>query len=412
MYKSKLNDNLIYKLQFDNSEITNSSDNKKKLYKSNLNLNNKLNNQKNEINAYYENNCTLWDKFKKFSNEYEFVYTSSPMNDYKNISNIYPISRSYFKLWEIIYDFKNIFDISKITCETLKTAHIAEGPGGFIECIYKYVQDYLILNNIPDNKLNNLEIFGITLLSENHNIPKWKIKKNIIDKYNIKLNIHEDGNGNIYCLNNINKFIENVGENSCDFITADGGFDFSCNYNAQETDFLLFLISEIYIILKTLKNNGNCLIKVYDIYSKISIKIIYILTLFFKEIYIIKPLTSRPANSEKYMICKNFNNLTELDKSITSYIDTFKNIIIHRDLTILHNNNNLVLPYTFIKNILDYNKWYTKRQINYIKKTIELIEYFNNDSEETEKDYLKILYNKNKIDCVNWCLNYKIYCKK
>jgi 23S rRNA U2552 (ribose-2'-O)-methylase RlmE/FtsJ len=404
MYNSKIKDNLIYKF---NSYSNQTSSNKKILYKENLNLNEKLNNAKNRINAYYENNCALWDKFKKFSNEYEFVYTSSSMNDYKNISNIYPISRSYFKLWEIIYDFKDILDINKLNICQLKTAHIAEGPGGFIECIYKYIHDHLN-NNI---NLNNLEIYGITLFSNSNNIPKWKIKKNMIDRFNINLNKKEDGNGDLYSIDNINKFIYNVGESSCEFITADGGFDFSCNYNTQESDFLLFLISEIYIILKLLKNNGNCLIKVYDIYSKISIKILYILTLFFKDVYIIKPYTSRPANSEKYILCKNFNNLNELDDNIISYIEMFKKIIINKDLNILHDNN-IVPPYDLVEDILNYNKWYTERQINYINKTIDLIEYFNNNPNENEKDYLKKLYNHNKKYCLNWCLNYNIFCKK
>ena len=44
----------------------------------------------------------------KFSNEYEFIYTSSYANDYKNISNITPISRSFFKLWEIINNYNDI----------------------------------------------------------------------------------------------------------------------------------------------------------------------------------------------------------------------------------------------------------------------------------------------------------------
>ena len=44
-----------------------------------------------------------WEKFKKLNNKYEYIYTSSNKN--KNISNINPISRSYFKIHEIIKDF-------------------------------------------------------------------------------------------------------------------------------------------------------------------------------------------------------------------------------------------------------------------------------------------------------------------
>ena len=49
MYNSKIKDNLIYKF---NSYSNQTSSNKKILYKENLNLNEKLNNAKNRINAY------------------------------------------------------------------------------------------------------------------------------------------------------------------------------------------------------------------------------------------------------------------------------------------------------------------------------------------------------------------------
>ena len=106
--------------------------NRNKINRTNSTLNEILNIEKNKISTHYNNNSS-WDKVKKFSNEYEFIYTSSYANDYKNISNITPVSRSFFKLWEII---NNYDDIIPLNTDNLKTAHIAEGPGGFIECIY------------------------------------------------------------------------------------------------------------------------------------------------------------------------------------------------------------------------------------------------------------------------------------
>ena len=164
LYTNKLENNLIFSIS--NYDIIDSnSNNKKKLSKYNRDLNDILNIEKNKIDSYYNSN--LWDKLKKFSNQYEFIYTTSYVNDYKNIANINPISRSFFKLWEILYDFKFIIPHN---IRNLKTAHIAEGPGGFIECIYKY---------LVKNKIHiSTEIHGITLLSGDRNIPKWKIRKN------------------------------------------------------------------------------------------------------------------------------------------------------------------------------------------------------------------------------------------
>ena len=190
----------------------------------------------------------------------------------------------------------------------------------------------------------------------------------------------------LYKINNINTFIKNVSltsdnTNCCDFVTADGGFDFSENYNTQENDFIIFLICEIYIIFNILKDNGNAVIKLYDIYSRNSMKILYILTLFFDEVFIIKPFSSRPANSEKYVLCKSFKMSNE---NLDRYKERFKNIIVTKNLNLLDDS----IPYKFIKLISEYNKFYTERQILYIRSTLSLIEKINNQpitSEEKNK---------------------------
>lgn len=395
LYTNKLENKLIFSIS-NYDIIDGNSNNKKKLSKYNRDLNDTLNIEKNKIDSYYNNN--LWDKLKKFSNQYEFIYTTSYVNDYKNIANINPISRSFFKLWEILYDFKFIIPHN---IKNLKTAHIAEGPGGFIECIYKY---------LSKNKIDiSTEIHGITLLSGDRNIPKWKIRKNFIDKFNIKLNNKDDTSGDLYKIDNINTFIRNVSltsdnTNCCDFVTADGGFDFSENYNTQENDFIIFLICEIYIIFNILKDNGNAVIKLYDIYSRNSMKILYILTLFFDEVFIIKPFSSRPANSEKYVLCKSFKMSNE---NLDRYKERFKNIIVTQNLNLLDDS----IPYKFIKLISEYNKFYTERQILYIQNTLSLIEKINNNEIFDAKLFLKELYNTNKKYAVNWCMNYSIVIK-
>ena len=44
-----------------------------------------------------------WDSIKRMNHQYEYIYTSSNPN--RNISNVIPVSRSYFKLIEIIKEY-------------------------------------------------------------------------------------------------------------------------------------------------------------------------------------------------------------------------------------------------------------------------------------------------------------------
>jgi hypothetical protein len=46
----------------------------------------------------------------------------------------------------------------------------------------------------------------------------------------------------------------------------------------------------------------------FETFTHLSIKIILILINLYDECHIYKPLMSRESNSEKYLICKNFND--------------------------------------------------------------------------------------------------------
>ena len=50
-----------------------------------------------------DNNLKEWNNLKKYVNPYELIY--SP-NTKTNISKYQPVSRSFFKLWEMINKFK------------------------------------------------------------------------------------------------------------------------------------------------------------------------------------------------------------------------------------------------------------------------------------------------------------------
>ena len=55
-------------------------------------------------------NISEWDKMKKIANPYELVYTSYNNKRKDSIADYKPISRSFFKLWEIDKKFNIISD--------------------------------------------------------------------------------------------------------------------------------------------------------------------------------------------------------------------------------------------------------------------------------------------------------------
>ena len=191
-------------------------------------------------------------------------------------------------------------------------ACLAEGPGGFIHCLNNYSKDYNIYIK---------RIFGITLISKDKSIPYWN-QLIVNNRMNHILN-GADGSGNLYNFENANDFIKKINLNYCHLVTADGGFDYSGNYNSQEDNSYKLIYSEIYIALNIQKIKGNFILKIFDLFNYKTIQLIYLLYNCYSIIEIYKPLTSRLSNSEKYIICSEFNgcpsHVKEILKNPTEY---------------------------------------------------------------------------------------------
>ena len=261
-----------------------------------------INLNENELLTSIKNNIdnldldTSWDKFKKLTNPYELVHTPKKRRKDKNqsIARYLPFSRSYFKMWEIIYEFELINN-----SKTINVSHIAEGPGGFMESVINYRKRF--------NKKDN--IYGITLRSTKKFIPGWNKSKDFIKRNNIIISYGKDNTGDICNIENIIFFKNQIGNNKCDLVTADGGFDFSIDFNHQEQQAFQLIFCEIVLALSVQKNGGSFVLKIFDMFTLLTIKMLYIISYFYEEVYIYKPLTSRCANSEKYIIAKKFRGI-------------------------------------------------------------------------------------------------------
>lgn len=331
--------------------------------------------QKNNISKYYQNK--KWDKYKKFANDYELVFTSC--FGFQSISSYSSISRSFFKLWEILWDF-NLFKVEK----NVKAAFIAEGPGGFIEAFTKY-------RKMVSKKKDT--IYGLTLLSENKSVPSWKIPQHVYNDFNINLLVGKDGTGSIYNLENIENFVETIGSHTCELVTGDGGFDFSTNFNNQEEQSTFLIICEVFIALKVQKKGGTFVLKIYDISTMLMIQLLEMLNSVYSETYIVKPLSSRPANSEKYLVCNGF----KLSNKVEHILMQLKNIVEAKEVSF----NNKV-PSWFLGEIVYFNVFFISRQVVNINKTLSLITQ-EKDTHDIIKN-IRIQLHK----AIRWCNKYKI----
>jgi len=315
-----------------------------------------------------------WDINKKYSNPYEFINTSY---DYQTLAvcSYRPISRAFFKLVEIINHYKFNFP------SKMNSFHLAEGPGGFIEAL-QYVR-----NNPNDT------YYGMTLMTGNKEIPKWdKIAYFLNKNPNIIIEKGADQTGNLYSLENL-QYVYAKYKNSMDFITADGGFDYSIDFNKQEECSLNLIFSEICFAMVLQKKGGTFVLKIFDTFSYCSIQLIYLLTYLYEDVCITKPLPSRPANSEKYIICNNFKMVGNLNILIEQIFKNFTQIKTNKLTSIF----NTPISNLFIDKMKEINSIYGQCQIENI---ISILNNIKDSTRHEKQDQLKKSY---LGKCVKWC---------
>ena len=343
-----------------------------------------LNSAKLKINDHID----AWDAVKKTTNPHEFIHTNLPNAKY-SISKIKPLSRAFFKLIEIC----NTFDLFKYTLQQPITSfHLAEGPGGFIEAL-----TYL--------RFNKKDIYYGMTLSDigNGNVPGWKKATSFLNRNtNVIIEEGEDGTGNLYKPANFSGCYKKY-KNSIDFITADGGFDFSVDFNKQELMALRLIFSEVAYAIIMQSLNGTFILKMFDIFLRSSVDILYILSCFYSEVHIIKPNTSRAANSEKYVVCTGFKYTD------TAYIYNK----LYSIFVILDNNRiddlsiatfiDKIIPHRFKNAIEEINAILGRQQIDNILITLRFIQ-----SKERKGEKIQQIKNTNIQKCITWCTDNKI----
>jgi 23S rRNA U2552 (ribose-2'-O)-methylase RlmE/FtsJ len=340
-----------------------------------------------------------WDEKKKYYNEFEHIHISSTKNKRnENIAFYVPLSRSYFKLWEIIHDF-NIITPTSDHNKPWRSAHLAEGPGGFIEAVCKYREIHHVHCEATD------AYYGITLRSVKKEIPGWTKAQFFLKQHpSVRVHYGADMTGNIYRPENIASFVELTGENTCDLVTADGGFDFSIDFNHQEYLSTRLIFSEITAMTQILSKGGTFVCKFFDTYERLTAELLWFLRQIFDDVVFSKPVTSRPANSEKYLICKGFHTLS--GRIITWLMGVLKEYEIRGDQQHLHLHSlfpTLRMDEEFLDSLQASNSFYTQNQLLSIKNILTFIE----EEQDTKREYQETL-RRHINSCIAWCMKYKV----
>jgi hypothetical protein len=333
-----------------------------------LNHLNKINSDINLIKFYIE--CRDVEKWYKISTIINIRnYITKYIKEKYNIA----VSKAFCKMYDILSQFP-IIDLTK---SKIKTFHSCEVPGHFINAFNYWIKARN--NNIEfDWTGNSLNPFNES------NKKKYSALFNdvygFIKRYKNRWDWGADNTGDISSKKNLLYYENKYKDRQIDIFTSDCGL--GANEEFEQEGSLCFLsISQLLLGLLILKIGGTAICKIFIPFTKpLSLSILYIYTIYFEKIHIIKPSSGSLANSEVYIIGINKKyHLSENNKKVL--FDVLENI--DMDKSLFNNFSD-----KFIEEIAELSNMFIRLQEEYINRSYF---YYDNPKifEKDKYDYMR-----------------------
>ena len=148
------------------------------------------------------------------------------------------------------------------------------------------------------------------------------------------------------------------------------------------------------------KKGGTFILKIFDCFMQHTVDLIELLASFYEKVYIVKPQTSRYANSEKYIVCIGFLHKNSHDFYYYLY-ECFKNMSNESSSScfrFLKSQTN----YGFIQKLEEYNAIFGQKQIQNIQYTYSLMD------NKVKYEKIDLLIKTNIKKSIDWCIKYHI----
>lgn len=281
-------------------------------------------------------------------------------------------SQAFAKFYTIL----NTFDIfASIKLNNVSTVHLCEAPGSFVTSLNHYIRSNYgngitwmwyasTLNPYHEGNDTCQMIDDDRFIIET--LPHWEFGP--------------DFTGNIMTVENLNYFKEKFKNIPVLLVTADGSTDCSEKPDQQELSVSQLLLWETITALKILSEEGCFVLKIFTVFERFTLSLLYLLHTLFTSVTLIKPGPSKPGNSEVYVVCEGFSTI---NCSKSSIFNLFVDNAIKKNESEIDITN--TIPKSFLLNVMKYVKISSNKQKKAISDNLSLFE-----DQSTLKESLKV----------------------
>lgn len=216
------------------------------------------------------------------------------------------LTQAWCKFYEIACssDLVPLDEIREEGGTSFTSVHLCEAPGAFIAALNHFLAinheelrlDWLAMTLNPYHESNGHPDIVTDDRLILHTLPNWEFGPDYTG------DIFQPG----YAEHLYRTVVERFNGKGAWLVTADGSIDCSDDPGEQETIVSRLHDYETMVALSVLRDSGSLVLKAFTMFECNTICRMFLLCCLFRSVVLRKPVTSKPGNSEVYVVCKGY----------------------------------------------------------------------------------------------------------